>query len=870
MKKTFFFSLFFICLHVFAQNDCSDAIVVCGNSGFQNLNATGVGIQELSGSNTCLSQENNSLWIKIKINKGGTLGFTLTPTNSNGSHNTDINIDFDFFIFGPNVNCGNIGQAIRCSTTNPAASNEGNNLTGIRASETDISEGPGELGNSFVSSLNVNDNDSYFLVIDRPIGNSSFKIDWTGTATFNNPPAINPPTYGQSYDIEECDSDGVFDNSTHFDLTNNSNSILNGQTDVKISYHLSNNDAQTNKNPIATPNTFKNTSNPQKIFVRLTNINSECFSVTDYDIIVNNNINVTPPSDYIVCDDTDSGSNTDGLYSSFLLSSKDNEILGMLDPNTHTINYYHSLSDAQNNLNPINKNSLYTNVSKNTQTVFVRVENNVGCLNTSTSFNLIINPVPSFIMLPPYQQCDFDNNPADGFTTFNLQSKEAELSNNDTNVTILFFNDQTDFDNNISITSPQNYTNTSPFNQTLLVKIINNTTQCFNTGSLDLVVNSSGLDTFDDMYSCELDINASNPNATQSIGSQNTFFNFDIKKNDIITKSNGALTSNTYSFEFYRTANDASLQTNKILPPYDDDLFTNNTEVFVRIISKNNNACESVGKFTLHVIDLPVPQGNPDNIILCVDNPRLPSQPYTVPLNAGTGNPTDTYKWYLNGSLLSGETSTIHNANTEGEYKVEAYRSHPNISENCMGYNTFFVKESNQALVINIKSIDDQDNPDNNKIEITVDGIGDYEFALNSTNLSDFVKGDENLSYTFTNIPPGLNSISIRDRNGCGITTSNKISTIYFQRHFTPNNDGHFDTWKVLGVDNDYYDLVKVQIFNRFGKLINEITDKNSQGWNGLYNGAILPSNDYWYNAELIDSNGKVRKKTGHFSLLRK
>ena len=86
----------------------------------------------------------------------------------------------------------------------------------------------------------------------------------------------------------------------------------------------------------------------------------------------------------------------------------------------------------------------------------------------------------------------------------------------------------------------------------------------------------------------------------------------------------------------------------------------------------------------------------------------------------------------------------------------------------------------------------------------------------------------------------------------------------------TPNGDGYFDTWKVLGVDNDYYDVVKVQIFNRFGKLISEITDKNHLGWDGVYNGNTLPTNDYWYNAELIDKNGKTRKKTGYFSLLRK
>lgn len=870
MKKLIILSLLFTYVSLFSQNDCSDAIVVCGNSGFQNLNATGVGIQELSGSNTCSSQENNSLWIKIKIDKGGTLSFTLTPTNADGSHNTDINIDFDFFIFGPNVNCGNIGQAIRCSTTNPAASNQGNNLTGIRSSETDISEGPGSLGNSFVSAFDVNDNDSYFLVIDRPIGNSSFKIDWTGTATFNKPPTINPPTVGQSYDLEECDSDGTFDNSTNFDLTTNSNSILNGQTDVKISYHLSNNDAQTNTNPITNPSTFKSTSNPQKIFVRLTNINSECFSLTDYDIIVNNNINITQPSDYVVCDDTDSGNNTDGLYSSFLLSSKDSEILGTLDPSTHMVSYHQSLSDAQNDLNPINKNTLFTNTTKDTQVIFVRVENNVGCLNTASSFNLIITSVPDFVTIPPYQQCDFDANPTDGFTTFNLKSKEAEISNNATNITVYFFENQIDFNNNSPITSPINYTNTTPFSQTLLVKIVDNTTQCFNIGSLDLTVNSSGLSTFDDMYSYELDTNALNPNAAQSMGSQNTFFDFDIKRDDIITKSNEALTNSTHYIEFYRTAIDASLQTNKITSPYNDDLFTDNSEVFVRIISKHNNACESIGKFNVHVENLPIPQGNLNDLILCVDNPRSNPQPHTVILNADTGNPTDTYKWYLNGNLISNETSNIYNANSAGKYKVEAYRKYPNINSLCMGYNTFFVKESNQALVVNIKSVDDQDNPESNKIEITVDGIGDYEYALNSTNLSDFVKDDENLSYTFTNIPLGLNTISVRDRNGCGIVTSNKTSTIYFQRHFTPNGDGHFDTWKVLGVNNDYYDVVKVQIFNRFGKLISEITNKNHPGWDGVYNGTTLPTNDYWYNAELIDSNGKVRKKTGHFSLLSK
>ena len=108
MKNTILFFLFtaLATSTLFAQNDCVDAIVVCGNSGYTDLEASGFGTQELSGSNTCSSQENHSIWLKLNINTGGTLGFTLKPNSS------AITEDFDFFIFGPNVNCGNIGQAI--------------------------------------------------------------------------------------------------------------------------------------------------------------------------------------------------------------------------------------------------------------------------------------------------------------------------------------------------------------------------------------------------------------------------------------------------------------------------------------------------------------------------------------------------------------------------------------------------------------------------------------------------------------------------------------------------------------------------------------------------------------------------------------
>lgn len=162
MKMKLILILLLIPALIFAQNDCTDAITVCGNSGYEDLSAVGVGIQELTGSNTCGSQENNSIWFDIRVNTGGTLGFTLTPTFADGSVNPDTGIDFDFFVFGPNVDCVSIGQAIRCSTTNPNAAGQGNNLTGMNSTEVDTSEGPGASGNSFVSWLNVSPGDTYF------------------------------------------------------------------------------------------------------------------------------------------------------------------------------------------------------------------------------------------------------------------------------------------------------------------------------------------------------------------------------------------------------------------------------------------------------------------------------------------------------------------------------------------------------------------------------------------------------------------------------------------------------------------------------------------------------------------------------------
>jgi gliding motility-associated-like protein len=156
------------------------------------------------------------------------------------------------------------------------------------------------------------------------------------------------------------------------------------------------------------------------------------------------------------------------------------------------------------------------------------------------------------------------------------------------------------------------------------------------------------------------------------------------------------------------------------------------------------------------------------------------------------------------------------------------------------------------------------DDSENNSITINTSnlGIGDYEFSFN-----DPYRDYQNEPY-FQNITPGIHTIYVRDKNSCGIAPM-EISVIGYPKFFTPNNDGHNDTWNVLGVSENFFQSATVYIFNRFGKLITEI-DLYSNGWNGTFNGNHLPATDYWFSVELVDIKGNTRVKKGHFSLIRR
>ena len=260
-------------------NDCVNAITVCGNDTFMS-NANGIGnIQEVTG---CGGFENNSIWLHINIVQGGTLGFDLIPEN------TSISVDYDFWVYPANTTCGALGAPIRCCTTNPLAAGLSNNHTGMYGSTLVTQSGPGADGNGYVRWLTVSAGESYYIVIDRPVGDGGFEIQWTGTAMDGTGAFPAPPEANQINEVRTCSNNpdvGIFDLGAlrpqiNADTTNNT-----------IDFYASMANAVDGESPLG--NIISNTSNPQPIFAKVTDNVTGCYSITDFNLAVYPVPNVT-------------------------------------------------------------------------------------------------------------------------------------------------------------------------------------------------------------------------------------------------------------------------------------------------------------------------------------------------------------------------------------------------------------------------------------------------------------------------------------------------------------------------------------------------------------------------------------------------
>lgn len=414
------------------------------------------------------------------------------------------------------------------------------------------------------------------------------------------------------------------------------------------------------------------------------------------------------------------------------------------------------------------------------------------------------------------EACDYErgfgSSSVDGITTFNLfQAYPPGTSN------ISFYENRADLDNDIEISSPDNFRNTNPFSQTVFGKRVNNNNEVITEVILTVIPIPETAVPIGEFYACNSNTDGGSPTAVydfEEIG-RSIFGDEEVTFHANIDEA----FENDQNFVF-------------------GDVLAQELVVFVR---KQNN-CEPIYSLSLKILDKPeVPLE--EEYQICADqgalNLSLPSENFS-------------YEWYREND----SNAFIENSNSEilegGSYTVIATRTYDinNRLYECS------VKKSFGVVVLTkpeIETVEIQQGSDN-QILVQMTESGDYEY---STSYLNDIYQDSNL---FENAPPGRHEIYVRETNGCGFEVT-EVSILSFPEFFTPNNDGINDLWQIRGLPRSNQPVL---IYNRYGKLLMKLK-AGDEGWDGNFNGQRMPADEYWFRVKLEND----QEFKGHFSLVR-
>ena len=667
------------------------------------------------------------------------------------------------------------------------------------------------------------------------------------------PIIVNPlPVMVQATPLELCD-DAVADQQTTFDLTEKNLEITDGDGSLEVVYYTTLLDAEDATNAIADPTAYTNTAigtaaaNPQTVHIRVTDLDTGCYDLTTLTIRVLPN--PTPnlnPDNLIACDDTNSG---DGLEVFDLKTYETLIINGELNVSP---TYHETLDDALNGINAIPNPTNYTNTETPVQTIYVRVTNDLTDCYTVVDFDLIVNPIPNAIVVDDLIACELNT---DDVFDFDLETQSSLILGelDPALFKVTYHTSLADAALGINfLGSP--YTNSSD-PQTIYVSVENSVTECRNTMvQFNLAVHEAAL--------------ASSPveayvlcddNVETDGNSTNDRVQFDLSTQDVFVL-NGQDPTN-YTVRYYANQSDADLDINALPTLFENSI--NPQSIIARVdndtlIADSSGAlvdssiCFETATVTLEVNPLPVVEIE-EEYILCVD---LNGSEVLAPLVIDTGlSDVDyTFVWRDASGTIVG-TNSSYAPVQGGDYTLEVFDD-TLITECAAPIVAFTVIESTPPEVT--AQVTTAAFANTHVIETVATGQGQFEYSLDQGPWGD--------SGTFIDVTPGEHMVTVRDINGCGEANA-FVYVIDYPLYFTPNGDGYHDTWNIMSVSNQVD--AKIYIFDRLGKLIKEIYPSGT-GWDGTYNGALLPSSDYWFTLNYIDpTTANTKELRAHFSLKR-
>ncbi|WP_276978846.1 T9SS type B sorting domain-containing protein [Flavobacterium filum] len=480
--------------------------------------------------------------------------------------------------------------------------------------------------------------------------------------------------------ITLCDDNN--DGLASFDLQAQVPGLLNGATDVDLTFHETEQQAidGTNAIDISTPYLTIN-AGTQFIYVRAVNTTTGCVRVVVIELRVNPRPEVPTTLDDLRQCDTHNNP-LDGL-SQFNLTVQTPIILAAQTgaANQYSVRYFTTEANAISNTGAIVNTNAFPN-TVNPQTIWVRVTHiATGCFDVG-SFALIVDTPLALTVPTPISLCD-EALPNNQFTVFDLTVRNNEITNNLGGYTVTYYPSyQNALDNVNAIQNPSAYTNAIAAVQTLGVRVTS-AAGCHSYTTLTIRV-------------IPLPEPRTNPEPIEACDDNNPgdgieAFDLTIRANYIL---NGA-SSTEFSLAYYVSEADAIAETNAIANPtaFNNTIAVTQT-IWVRVTREPNNVneprCYQLVQLQLIVNPLPVIAASPINFYQCepIDDYQMPFVLSTMnpQVLGATQLPSDyTVSYYFSAADAASGTSPL-----------------PNVYTNISSPQTIYVRvENNQTGCVN-------------------------------------------------------------------------------------------------------------------------------------------------------------------------
>jgi len=487
-------------------------------------------------------------------------------------------------------------------------------------------------------------------------------------------------------------------------------------------------------------------------------------------------------------------------------------------------------------------------------TIFWVYPSNNGCSNgTRTSVSATVNLAPLPTVPTPYDLCDIDTDGTlsnDGLALFDLSTKESEIINGQTDVTISFHLSPTnalDGSNPVSTS----FINTSPYSELLFVRLENATSNCYAITTLTVNVLPSISTSFNQLDPiCEGDAFALPLTSIEGItgnwspaidNTTSTLYTFSPDPGQCASEASMAITvipvitptfTQVDTICVGDTLLNLSTTSNNSITGTWSPAIDNTTTTEYTFTPNAGLSCVLPVTMTITVLTQTVPEFTQVDPI-CIGSTITPLPQISTNGITGTWFPssnnlqTTTYTFSSDPGQCAGTTAMTIIVDPISTLTVSA----TNLSEDF---------DSNQVISV-----------------LATGGSGSYEYQLDGgpwqqEAVFEYVTGcDEHI-------------VAVRDLFGCSTMPESTIMIMEYPKFFTPNGDSFNDRWNIKCLKDN--PLAKIRIFDRFGKLLLDFKP-NQNDWDGTLNGQLLPGSDYWFVASYLNSNGIETQFRSHFSL---